>query len=78
METEGQSSNLTDSQRGLLMFLRNRQLPDRPSWFLPQGIGELEDAVREGRSLPAIRIETALRQEGIPLEAWDGLALGSE
>ena len=66
---------LTDEQRGLLMFLRSRQLVKDPRFFIPQGIAELEAAIKENRTLLAIPIATALEEAGIPLSAWDGLPL---
>jgi hypothetical protein len=57
------------------MFLKTRQVAEAPEWFLPQGIIELEEAVENGRDLPAMRIVDALEQAGIPLSEWDGVPL---
>ena len=68
---------LTDRQRGLLMFFKNRQLPEDPSLFLPQPIVELEDAIQDGRNLEASSLRQALIDTKL-LEHWDGIPLPLE
>ena len=67
--------DLTDKQRGLLIFLKIRQLPDNPAYCLAHSIAGLEAAVKSEAPLAGVRISSILEQEGIPLEAWDGLPL---